>query len=92
MELTLVIIFFLQELLKQPPILQQVLSFSIIDFFITKVPRRMGMLVFNIICIGMGLLFFVKFGEIAQTIILGGCRFFNSISNIIQLMRWPSYQ
>lgn len=53
------------------------------DLFITKVPRRMGTLVLNIICIAMGLLFFINFGTIAQTILLGACRFFNSTFSFI---------
>lgn len=40
------------------------------------------MLIFNLICVGLGLLFFITWisdTTIAQTILLGVCRFFNGI-------------
>lgn len=48
-----------------------------VDFFITKVPRKFGQIAFNIMCILLGLLFFIDFPETVETVFLGACRFFN---------------
>lgn len=48
------------------------------DLFITKIPRRRGILIFNLVCVLMGLLFFFDFGMVVQTVLLSACRFFNS--------------
>jgi hypothetical protein len=47
------------------------------------VPRRLGGLSFNIVCVAMGLLFFFDFGMVVQTVLLGACRFFNSNAFVI---------
>jgi hypothetical protein len=50
----------------------------------------MGGLIFNLICIGLGLLFFFDFGMVVQTVLLGACRFFNSKVSPTQPTRMPS--
>jgi hypothetical protein len=50
----------------------------------------MGTFIFNLICIGLGLIFFipwVKETTIAQTVLLGACRFFNGMYVLKQLIQ-----